>query len=295
MEKIKGKQKLFKLLDETVYNYYWLGFIMADGHLSKRGELKITLSVKDIEHLKKFANYINANVHICDGQKYGKYTSNDSCRLSMMDVNSVKVLNDRFCINHQKTYTACSIDCLDSDEKFLAFFCGLVDGDGCITQGKLGRANMLRIQCDASWFQVYEMIGKRLNSLYGINYKCYIDTNGYCKFGIYHYNDLAKLKAEMLMLDIPFLERKWEKIDLNFPIQSVNLKLRLTKRNKLKTINVFNSNMEFIGNWGCASDLSEYSLSENSILEKALYPLGINKACKSDKSYKNYFFKYLVV
>jgi len=289
----KCKRKLVKLLDETTYNYYWLGFIMADGHFSKKGELKITLGIKDIEHLKKFANYIDANVHICDGQTYGKYTSNDSCRLSMMDVNSVKVLNNRFGINHRKTYTACSIDCLDTDEKFLAFFCGLVDGDGCITQGNLGRANMLRIQCDASWFQVYEIIGIRLKELFDINYKCYIDKKGFCKFSIHHYNDLVKLKKEISKLEIPYLERKWSKIDETNPINTINLKSRDAKRKKLKTINVYSLDKKLLGNWGCASDLSEFSLSANTCLTNKLYPLGINRSCKTNKPYKGYFFEYV--
>ena len=210
----KCKRKLANLLTENAYNYYWLGFIMADGHFSKKGELKISLGLKDIEHLKKFGQYVNANIHIKDAQTYGKYTSDKSCCLTIMDVNSVRTLSERFCINSTKTYEACSLDCLDTDDKFLAFFTGLVDGDGCITQNKTGNVNMLRIQCHSSWLNVYCQIGERLKRLYNIDYKCYIDKTGYCKFAIYRYESLIKIKNEVIKLNIPLLERKWDKICL---------------------------------------------------------------------------------
>ena len=208
----KVKRKLSKLLDETELNYYWLGFIMADGHITKKGELKLALNIKDINHLKKFANYIDINVRVTKGGTYGKYTSGDVCTISVMDVNSIKLIRERFNIDNQKTYSSCSLASLNTNEKRLAFLCGLIDGDGCITQGKMGKANMLRIQCNSSWLYVYNELGEFIKSTYGIDYKCYIDTNGYCKFCIYHYEDLTKLKQLIESLNIPFLERKWGKI-----------------------------------------------------------------------------------
>lgn len=64
------------------------------------------------------------------------------------------------------------------------------------------------------------------------------------------------------------------------------------KREKLKTVNVYDINMNYLGNWGTAPDLSDYSLVNNNIIKEKLYPLGINRSCKSGKSYKNYHFKH---
>lgn len=50
--KIK-KCELYNLLNDTCLAYYWIGFILADGSISKSGELKIALSIKDKDHLKK--------------------------------------------------------------------------------------------------------------------------------------------------------------------------------------------------------------------------------------------------
>jgi hypothetical protein len=211
-ENFKFNNKLNILLGETNINYYWLGFIMADGCFGSKNDLKVSLSVKDLDHLTKLSNYLNVNINIYNGLKYGKYTSKDSCNLSVMDVITIPKILDKFKIEGKKTYTACSLNCLDTTDKFLSFFCGFVDGDGCITTSKNNKVNMLRIQCHESWLNNLEIFGKRLNELFGFNFKCYIDKNGYAKFAMYRYKELVILKNEIDKLEIPYLERKWLKI-----------------------------------------------------------------------------------
>lgn len=58
---------------KTETNAYWLGFLMADGHIndtSKKGSLQlhIHLSIKDIDHLKKFHKTINSKNKITFGK-----------------------------------------------------------------------------------------------------------------------------------------------------------------------------------------------------------------------------------
>jgi hypothetical protein len=130
-----------------------------------------------------------------------------------MDVKTIPLIINQFKIIGKKTYESCSLETLDTDEKLLSFFCGFVDGDGCITKSPKGKANMLRIQCHSSWLNNLNIFGERLNKMFSINYKCYIDKNGYVKFGIYRYSELVKLKKEIDKLNIPKLERKWGKIN----------------------------------------------------------------------------------
>lgn len=54
-----------KFLDElTKDSCYWWGFIIADGHLTSKGELVINLSVKDVIHLRKLAKQLNCKISI---------------------------------------------------------------------------------------------------------------------------------------------------------------------------------------------------------------------------------------
>lgn len=71
-----------------------------------------------------------------------------------------------------------------------------------------------------------------------------------------------------------------------------NINSRIAKRKLLQTINVYDINMNYLGNWGTAPDLSDYSLTTKDILQVDLFPLGINRACISFKPYKGYNFRY---
>lgn len=205
------ENKLSKLLIENNFNSYWLGFIMADGHFSSRNELKINVSIEDIKHLKLLGDYLCVNIHERKGQSYGKYTSKDSCGISVMDVNSIKKLKIKFSITNNKTYEGCDLTKLN-EKYYLPFLCGLIDGDGCITQSKIGKANMLRIQCHSSWFDNLKMFSDFLNETFGFNSKVKIDKSGYTNFAMYRNKELLKLKQEIEKYEIPYLRRKWDKI-----------------------------------------------------------------------------------
>ena len=208
----KFSNKLIKLLEITDYNYYWLGFIMADGHLSLRGELQLRLSVLDIEHLRKLSEYLNVPMGVRDGDTYGIYTSNDICVMSVMDVKVIKEIKDRFSVGNNKTLNPCSVSHIKDKNNLLSFFCGFVDGDGCITNSPNGKANMLRIQCHQSWVKTLTDIGVELSKYYNINFKCSIDKSGYARFVIHKNKDLLILKSEIDKLNLPYLYRKWSKI-----------------------------------------------------------------------------------
>ena len=72
---ILSHNKLAILLEEKNEIYYWLGFLMADGHFSKLNDIKLAVSAKDLNHLEKFGKLINANISSCKKIKYNGYTS----------------------------------------------------------------------------------------------------------------------------------------------------------------------------------------------------------------------------
>ena len=48
-----AKNNIKILLEENLESYYWIGFILADGHIDGNKRLQITLKSIDYEHLKK--------------------------------------------------------------------------------------------------------------------------------------------------------------------------------------------------------------------------------------------------
>ena len=84
-----------KLLEETNLSYYWIGFILADGHISKNNRLKVGLAIKDIKHLKQLAEYLNI-----DKIKINKHKK--SCNFNKQS-NIVKEVKNKFNIDNNKT------------------------------------------------------------------------------------------------------------------------------------------------------------------------------------------------
>ena len=71
-DKYTYNKDFFEVID-TEEKAYWLGFIFADGYVNQsknelggciNNELGIELSVKDIDHLKKFNKSLNGNVQV---------------------------------------------------------------------------------------------------------------------------------------------------------------------------------------------------------------------------------------
>ena len=61
---IKINEHIFDTID-TEEKAYWLGFLFADGNVSKRDNcFEMSLAEKDKEHLEKFNNFINHSRNI---------------------------------------------------------------------------------------------------------------------------------------------------------------------------------------------------------------------------------------
>ena len=119
--------------DLTEKSAYWLGFIYADGCIeSSRDRLTISLSIKDLEHLKKFQDDIEATHKISFNkarysEKY-KYTEKCSIRIS-----SKKIKEDlgKLGCEPRKSLT-CKFPKI-SNEMIPHFIRGYFDGDGSVS------------------------------------------------------------------------------------------------------------------------------------------------------------------
>ena len=126
------KNKLKPLLAETNFNYYWIGFIMADGswNLTGNTNLSIKISNTDKDHLAILSNYLKVKLHTGHTQNFDKYTCNDNCYINVSDSINTFVIFDKFKLKPRKTENPPDLRCLNTKEKFLSFFIGFVDGDG---------------------------------------------------------------------------------------------------------------------------------------------------------------------
>lgn len=123
----------FEVID-TEHKAYWLGFIMADGtviksssKVSSHNRLKITLSMRDEEHLIEFKKDINSTANI----KY--YIATDNYKSCYINIDSIKLVSDLIklnCIPNKTNYT--SIPNIPNN-LLNHFIRGYFDGDGSIS------------------------------------------------------------------------------------------------------------------------------------------------------------------
>jgi hypothetical protein len=198
-----------KLINETNESYYWLGFIMADGHFSKNNQIQINLNKKDLNHLKLFATFI----------EYKKVLTKPNLSISYTPIKNYLIENYK--IDNNKTINPCNLDKLSGDE-FFSLIIGFIDGDGSIN-----KKGYLSITSHSNW---YENIKKMFNEIsnnkhFGIR----INSNGYTTANITNIETMKKIKNKIIELNLPILQRKW----VNVNIEKLS---KIEKNNKLKNI-----------------------------------------------------------
>ena len=110
----------------NIENCYWAGFIAADGCITEDNSLSITLSIKDINHLKKFKNKIEYTGEI---KIYTKKNKKKYCRIEIFNKNITNDLLNNFKITKRKTLILKPPD-LKNKNHIKSFITGYIDGDG---------------------------------------------------------------------------------------------------------------------------------------------------------------------
>lgn len=135
MSKYNYNEKFFKIIDNEK-KAYWLGFLYADGYITrfyrndklKSMSLELTLQESDKEHVAKFLNSLESNVPI-QNKRVGKYKSS---RVVINCTNMCRDLVNLGCTPKKSlTLTFPSIDILP-DKYINHFIRGYFDGDGCV-------------------------------------------------------------------------------------------------------------------------------------------------------------------
>ena len=123
-------EHVFDSLDSEE-KFYWLGFLFADGNISKTGNrIEVCLSLKDLNHLEKFKKFLGLTTEI----RTGYHNNYGYCHLSVRNKHLWETLNSYGCIPCKSlTLEFPKLSIFKDKMDILHFVRGYVDGDGCLT------------------------------------------------------------------------------------------------------------------------------------------------------------------
>lgn len=208
---------------------YWLGFILADGHISKVKNIQINLAIKDKEHIYKLEKYIGHKISIIEYKT--------KIRATIQDRPTINEISKIFKWETNKTKNPPIIPEFINNNKLFSLIIGFIDGDGTINKN----GNVLRIKCDLCWKNI-------------LNYFYYSLTNenknfndiGNCSIIYICKTEILKdIKKKSIELNLPILDRKWNRVDLDKIIRYEKTKIKKNKilellKKEIKDIDIVN-------------------------------------------------------
>lgn len=237
-----------KLLDESNETYYWIGFLMADGYISHdTNRISLALQVGDVEHVRKFANYIKRekiNFSSCNSvsPSTGKLYVKKSYIVSAMDKFYIPQIIEKYDFKPRKTYNPPNLSYLNKDfNQFASFLIGFIDGDGSIVKNKnrLKKETKLcsiKIGCHLSWEKNLQFFSDKLrNFLKCDRIKSTISKKDGCSYIVFSTKCINFLKLKTIELKLPILNRKWDKVNENYITRDEQIDI-----NKGKIVNLLN-------------------------------------------------------
>lgn len=109
---------------DTEEKAYWLGFLYADGYVSKYNQIEISLALKDERHLEKLKKFVNTNTNIIKDDY--------RCRLLFCSKELANDLAFLGCVNNKSLILTFPTDEQVPQQLVRHFLRGYVDGDGCL-------------------------------------------------------------------------------------------------------------------------------------------------------------------
>lgn len=194
------------LLEETRESAYWVGLLLADGSVNEK-RVTLRLNVKDRRLVQDFRRFIGARPITYERGR-------TIARAAKQDPVAVAALRDRFDIDTRKTYRPPDHLPYRSEELLRCFLVGFIDGDGSICKQSGGRRHaFVRIKLHTSWHPFQEALALALQAPHTLD----PDVDGYSELRFCDNLWLACLKCETV--DLPRLNRKWKRIDVNYKPQ----------------------------------------------------------------------------
>jgi hypothetical protein len=210
------------LLEENNQTYYWIGFLLADGHFSKENRIKFHLAKKDKERVFSLAEFLKTPVR----------EETNGFSIHPMNKNICKSLKIKFDIHNNKTENPPKTIIQDTEEKTLSLLIGFIDGDGCIKKQTNRPDSVIQIKLHKNWEPILSEIEEFLFKYFDCKHNkklTKINNSGYASLVLSNQKIVKGLKAFVIKNNLSVLERKWNIID-------ENLKQRRTLDDTLKLV-----------------------------------------------------------
>lgn len=213
-----GNDGVSALLENTPQAFYWVGFILADGHVSNARRLIVRLNDKDANHLQKLADVLNHNIkHFTKSTNFKKDAK--VAELSIMDTKNIKQLITKFGISNTKTINPPPLSEYEFEDTLLiSLLLGFIDGDGNITKRKPhNNLHYIRLKCHANWYSNFTIMRDLICRYFLIDSVMMpkINKAGFVELTISDNKIIRAMKTFALVNNIPILERKWQSVILN--------------------------------------------------------------------------------
>lgn len=210
---MRHNHNLEVLLEESPESYYWTGFILADGSVSKEGLISISLSKKDEDFLNNFSNFVNAR-KCYDLKDYQNIFSAGAVRISVYNNQIVTKFIEKFDIDQNKTYRPPNLSWINDKNLFISLFAGYCDGDGSMqySESKITKtgASAIRFHVHASWFPFFIWMNDCFLRYYNKKAgKPKIGKDGYLRWDIIDFSLIKQIKKDLKELKLPIMDRKW--------------------------------------------------------------------------------------
>ena len=188
--------KFKNLIDYTDnISMYWIGFMIADGHIYSKRNIQINLSIKDKNHLLKIQEHIgNISISLSDSQ----------IRAIISDRKTIGLLSSDFKWISNKTKNPVEIPNYLSNDSLFSLIIGFIDGDGSIN-----KKGHIFIKCDKSWRSNLEYFYYILT---GEKKSFNLTSDGLSIIYILKLKTLFEIKQKAQELDLPIMSRKWNRI-----------------------------------------------------------------------------------
>ena len=217
-----------KLTENNNNAFYWMGFLSADGNFSNN-RISLTLTIKDLEHINKFAYFVETKNIIL---------KENICSVSLKNIDIFDNLCNKFNLKNTKTYSPPDFSLFDfSKELFFSYIIGFIDGDGNIQKLIKRKDCNIRIHLHSSWLNNLIYIENFLYDYFDIEKDKILSKIGndeYSRMIISNSLLIGKVKKEVIRLNLPYMERKWNIINENFIS-----KYEISKMNNKKIIDLY--------------------------------------------------------
>ena len=196
------------LLNETPESYYWMGFLIADGHFYKRGAIKLHLAEEDREQLEKFKSFVKYNGRA------------KTCAVNVMNPPVVDYIITKFGISNRKTYEPVPIEKIDNDNLLFSLFAGMLDGDGSVRY-RNGTVSTFEMKLHGNWLPKLEFMEDCLYRYLDVKRRkdtplARLRKDGYSLILLTDRQLLASMKRKVSSFQLPVMNRKWDLIDENY-------------------------------------------------------------------------------